>query len=799
MPYLVIEDFRGGLDKRRDAIAAIPGTLQTLKNAHISRGGDIEKRKAFVTHATLPAGTFGFAAANGQLYVFGSGAEPGGMPGSVIYQRLQHPDGLSMTSIVDYSVFSGKLYVVAEYSNGDRMHFYDGTIVGSWYEGVVRSSFTNNNGIASELRDLINAADTEYELGVTATVATNVVTVTSDTNTSFDISSLAENVEGGTDDQTLAVATTQEARADLDEVLATASFQVINGREGGTCRVTNIKVNNVSIITSAIDWTGTNEYTAQLIADEINGTTSTPNYTAEAEGNTVVVSAVAGTGDNPNGFALEVTTGEEFIVNIGSFEITGGTSNPGTNRITNVTIDGSSVLSGNVDWATSNSATAEAIASNIRSASANYTAYADGATVYLSKLTSKSSEPNNFVVVVATGGDTAVGGSTDDYTTSLVTTINDMDGGVDFVAGQPQISTLTVGGTFEVGDRFSVTIDDQDIGGTAIGGERASAVLTHKQKVYAVFGPTLGFSGIGAPTKWGRNSIGAGQIDMSSQAAGSETLTALAVYQSELAVFARRAIQREFVDVDEDQNTHLQTINNFGTIAPKTVASFGESDVFFLSDSGVRSLRARDSSNTASISDIGTPIDPLLIPELNALSASQLAAARGIIEPEDGRYLLSVGGKVYVFSFFPVSKISAWSEYSLGFTVDEWVSADNRLYARSGDTIYIYGGASNTSYDSAAVEVIMPYVDGRRSAHFKSWVGYDIALSGEWIVEGSFNPNKPTSWNKFGTVYQHSYDNYRMGIADRSTHLALRLTHQKAEAAKVINVALEYNQTGVHK
>lgn len=367
---------------------------------------------------------------------------------------------------------------------------------------------------------------------------------------------------------------------------------------------------------------------------------------------------------------------------------------------------------------------------------------------------------------------------------------------MDFVAGQPQISTITVGGTFEVGDRFSCTIDENNIGATPVSGEKASAVITHKQKVYAVFGPTLAFSGIAEPTEWGLNAIGSGQIDMSSQAAGSETLTALAVYQTELAIFARRAIQREFVDVDEDQNTHLQTINNFGTIAPGSVVSFGESDVFFLADNGVRSLRARDSSNTAAISDIGTPIDPVIISLINSLTDAEVAEAKGIIEPEDGRYLLSISDKVYVFSFFPVSKISSWTEYDLDFSVDEWVTLDNRLYARSGVGIYIYGGADNNTYDDCAVSITLPYIDGRKIATFKNWSGYDLALTGEWTVAVSYDPNDPDTEQTIGVVSKHTFGENRHGMMAHSPFISFRFTHGKAEAAKIINVAAQYDASG---
>ena len=70
MPYVLVEDFRGGLDSRRTNVTSVPGSLVQLTNAHITRGGEIEKRRAFVKLADLPSDTLGLAAAGGQIYTF---------------------------------------------------------------------------------------------------------------------------------------------------------------------------------------------------------------------------------------------------------------------------------------------------------------------------------------------------------------------------------------------------------------------------------------------------------------------------------------------------------------------------------------------------------------------------------------------------------------------------------------------------------------------------------------------------------------------------------------------------------
>lgn len=69
--YQVISNFNGGLDARKFFLSLPPGTLTTLLNGHITQGGEIEKRKAFLPTA-LPKGTFGAQETTQGIIVFGS-------------------------------------------------------------------------------------------------------------------------------------------------------------------------------------------------------------------------------------------------------------------------------------------------------------------------------------------------------------------------------------------------------------------------------------------------------------------------------------------------------------------------------------------------------------------------------------------------------------------------------------------------------------------------------------------------------------------------------------------------------
>ena len=133
MGSIYIQNFKYGMDRRRLRMAGLPGTLWKGENVHITRGGDIERMKDFGRVYTLPAAqTFGLAAVRGQLYTFGSVAEPATMPAGVKYQRLQSPDSAAMVGVLDAKAYDGQLYVIARYASGHIYHFYNGSRVTDW-------------------------------------------------------------------------------------------------------------------------------------------------------------------------------------------------------------------------------------------------------------------------------------------------------------------------------------------------------------------------------------------------------------------------------------------------------------------------------------------------------------------------------------------------------------------------------------------------------------------------------------------------------------------------------------------
>lgn len=676
MPYFAIEDFRAGMDTRRMPVLSVPGSLLSLVNGHINRGGEIEKRLAFVPQITMPANTFGLAAVGGTLYTFGSVESvtfPAGSPSNLVYQRLQHPTGAAMAKVLQVSAFAGRPYVIAQYEDGSIYHFYNGTRHAEYVEARARASF---------------------------------------------------NITGGT----------------VGGVSATASFTITGGINSTGDRITSIRAGTLAILTQPIQHNGSNSGTAAAVAAAINSFVGNPDFTATAAGATVTITSVT-PGTSFNGLVLTVgVTGGFTVGSVSNFA--GGVDN----AITALTVDGISIIGRRVLHTGNNTTTAAALAAEINEhqSTPEYRALAVGNRVNVMVQSAGSANNGKTVAITATGNVT------------LSTTLTPLAGGSDLVT--------TAGSA------------------TYLPGEYSKPA---KSKVYSTSGSLLHFSGIGEPLEINDSTKEAGFVDLSTNAEGSERLTSIANYQQNLAIFSERTVQIWFVDVKASGNQQLQVLNNTGAISPLSVQEIGDSDVFYLSESGIRSLRARDSSNAAFATDIGNPIDTLVLADI---SANRLAVreSRAVLEPRDGRYILAVGSKCYVFSYFPASRVSAWSIYEPGFAVTDWAIIGRRLYCRGDDgKLYLLGGENGATYDETQVVAFLPYVDAKQPATKKMFTGIDLASEGLWRVEIATNPVDQTALQTVAYVEETTLDKGNVAFQATATHMAIKLTSQGGGYAKL--------------
>ncbi len=802
MPYVLVEDFKAGIDTRRTSVTSVPGSLYGLNadgvagltNAHITRGGEIEKRRAFKLWATLPTGeTHGLAAGGGRVYVFADchSGRPSmtGQPEALSVLKMEsrykgNTGEEDMAKILSVDFFDGKPYAAVEFEDGLINHYWgDHDDPGASQEATEITSLDDTANTLTKASHGM-ADDTVVRLTTTDTLptgfalATDYYVVSSTTNT-FKLaaaeSGTAISFTGtgtGTHSFQSAIAMNRiiqqyDGRArvgfsvtggDATETTGTAAAGtvVVNaGTQYAGNDLLYLRVDNVDLISGTVAHTGDNNTTAAAIATAINAKTSVPNYTATSSTATVTITA-DDKGTVPNGKAITSSTQGDFGLANGTSPLAGGVDN----AITNITMDGISIIRDPILWEDSHSNTAQKIADEINSTatSPEWEAVANGAVVTIIAET-QGAAVNSYYNGVA-----HVETKTGDLATTNPT------------------QTVTSGGA-------SITSGQQ----------AGSYIYSNKYAIHSLEESTWRWCGVGDPTQWTgtataaiNSAPGAGFQVLSNHARNSEELMAMSTYYENMAILAQDCIQIWFSDPDPNVIQLVQVLNNTGTIASKSVIAIGDSDVFYLARSGIRSLKSRDSSNAAYIGDIGNSIDSIIISAVQEDDADGRDAC-GILDPRSGRYYLAIGLKVYVFSYFPSSKVSAWSVYEPGFVIEDWAFDGRQILCRSGDKIYSLGGINDNEYDSCKVTVQLPFLDASTPATDKMWSGLDLVSSSTWTIKVGGDPTDIEANELAATINKITYGLGRVGLSTTSTHIALKLENEQAGAAKLGTLTVHYS------
>lgn len=130
----------GGITRLRNKGGALASWLYDLVNGYVRIDGSIASRPGTTDELILPAGTKGYAVANGLHVVFS--ASPKTCPAGVSCEVLRHPtDPTQEIAEIHFAgPFLGNasgslLYVVAEFDNGDVFHYYQRTAGAPWESG----------------------------------------------------------------------------------------------------------------------------------------------------------------------------------------------------------------------------------------------------------------------------------------------------------------------------------------------------------------------------------------------------------------------------------------------------------------------------------------------------------------------------------------------------------------------------------------------------------------------------------------------------------------------------------------
>lgn len=332
---------------------------------------------------------------------------------------------------------------------------------------------------------------------------------------------------------------------------------------------------------------------------------------------------------------------------------------------------------------------------------------------------------------------------------------------------------------------------------------------TYKNKMYTVEGSSLYFSAIGNAGDWTGLAppTPTNFIDLSMGDSDMTDSVALEVYYDKLAIFSSTAVQLWIMDPDFTKNQYVQTLRQAGTTAWRSVMQYGSGDVMYMSQSGVRSLRARNSSLAAAVSDIGSPLDPLLQDLFRSMGTDWMSGTIALLQPVTGRFWIIMAGskadadspltsKIYVLSAFPGPKITAWSEYDAGFVITAACIHNNRVVVRDdANQVYAYGGISDLGpiYDDCPVELIFPFHAGEQIATEKTFTALDATCAGvPWQVSAAFNIQDPEVEDYIGIFEGPTFLQGKIELHGRTTHMSLRLRSQETGPQTLSNMVVHY-------
>jgi hypothetical protein len=427
--YLLLEDFKFGLDTRKFFLNSPAGTLTTLTNGHITPGGEIEKRKAF-TRQYLPANCYGLVPTEDGLTVFGSVRQSDlTAPSQVATTHRSRANIIVGDVQTDYATLTfashsfaaGDVVNVTGFSGGGSSFNATGATVLS----VTATTITYaNTGPASA-----QVGDTNGRVVLNYTLPSGVV-----------YQRLRHPVDIGETDAQETYAMTEVVHGSVFEG---AAFVIAKFGNNGTFAYYDGNLIYDFVAGRATAWMTGNEALANHLADLVNQSAAFSSSSATLVSGSAYKVEIT----SPSGTATEVTLEEDAdagtlatattqtqvdgvagVSPAGQFSIIAGSSGAG-NKITAVSVAGQELLPADVSWTTSNAVAAAAVKDAIngrQSAAATVTDRARSSNVATLTVGSHKFIVGDIVVVAgvtnAVSGDyngtqtlTAVGATTISY------------------------------------------------------------------------------------------------------------------------------------------------------------------------------------------------------------------------------------------------------------------------------------------------------------------------------------------------------------------------------------------------
>jgi len=266
-------------------------------------------------------------------------------------------------------------------------------------------------------------------------------------------------------------------------------------------------------------------------------------------------------------------------------------------------------------------------------------------------------------------------------------------------------------------------------------------------KIFSGDGDIIAYSATINPLDWS-TANDAGYIPFGLNTYGSQDVSALGLYRSNLVAFNSKGFQMWQVDEDPANFAILDAVPvGIPTSADKSIQPVSN-DLVFLTEVGIRSMGIAGASTNLQAGSFGKQIDPLVKAKLVAGETPI-----SLYYPGAGQYWLIFGDEAFVLTMNGGKSDMSWSRYVFPSDIDDWTILDEDLLLRSGEKIWRVSelaerddqvGDPASSGTAFVGRIWWPYLDFGRFGGDKQMIGFDLVATGAVTVQFGYNQSDDT-------------------------------------------------------
>lgn len=329
-----------------------------------------------------------------------------------------------------------------------------------------------------------------------------------------------------------------------------------------------------------------------------------------------------------------------------------------------------------------------------------------------------------------------------------------------------------------------------------------SSIAVAASRIFAINGETVRYSAVGAARDW-TTSSDAGFLPTGRQQNTKTACTAVGTFEDALVVLYPDRAQIWDVQVDPSANAIRKRINGVGTTESSTLAEFAN-DLVFLSPYGFRSMTVTQQTDRIDDTDIGVPIDTLVLPDI-ATSATVHPTLRidpfSVWIPQLGQMWTffdnGTTSKVWAYTYSRSSKLACWSDYTLPVRITAAATVNGKVFLRSDDDLYQVDATAYTDDgEPVSVEVQMAFQDAKTPGVSKQFTGAKYVTEGSPDVAFKYDPRDQSKETISQIITGDTRPDDLVPVEAVATALAPVFRHEADEAFELSQLTLYYQVLG---